>query len=222
MAQITLLIDSSFPVIQVGLLKEKEWLMFYHREKPALEAIFEGVDGCLNKIKASPQAINRLVLCEGPGSMLALRVATMFVNTWLNPLFAHKVQFYAYYSLCAQAALLIKSGKTPPFHLIAYFRSGLWSHLAVTDRDKFSSLNCITTEAIDSLKGKCFWLDSGKKAQPPSIPTEKISYDLRNLPTVLNHPELLHCKEKPAIFIPAKTPYAQWKKDRHRVLIPST
>lgn len=215
MLHTTLMIDSSFPTVQVGLLQEEQFT-FYHREKPALEAIFEGVDYCLNEATISFDTIERFVFCEGPGSMLGIRLAAMAIRAWQSPLATHQTPLYTYYSLCAQAALLIASGNVLPFHLIAYFRAGQWSHLYVTDKDKLGVPGCITSEAVECLKGKCFWLSSGKQTQSPPIFTDKIDYNLKGCSTILDYPGLLRFKEKPEVFSPLETSYAQWEGQRHR------
>ena len=101
-----LVIDASGPSVCVGLLADdRNWLA--HTEAPgaALECLFPAVEATLNTAQLRFEQLRSFIYCEGPGSVLGLRLCAMAIETW-SRLYPTAAQLYSYNSLQLCAALI--------------------------------------------------------------------------------------------------------------------
>ena len=97
-AKLSLLVDASTPLLQVGILGKNSWKSFHTSKKQALEGLFFAVMQTLEKVDQSLSSVDAIFFCEGPGSTLGLRISCAFVRTlqWAN----HPTpRFYKYNAL---------------------------------------------------------------------------------------------------------------------------
>ena len=98
-SQTLLLLDASTSVVQVGILYKGNWLAFCENKNESLNAIFIDTAKCLKKAQISMSQINGFLICEGPGSVLGLRLIIMAIKTWQSVLLPHPSKVYLYRNL---------------------------------------------------------------------------------------------------------------------------
>ena len=78
----SLVIDGSGSSVFAGLLDaEKRWLVKVSRDGTPLEALFPVVKVALTESGLSLTDIGSYIYCEGPGSVLGLRLCAMAIET---------------------------------------------------------------------------------------------------------------------------------------------
>ena len=85
-AKLSLLVDASTPILQVGVLGKNYWKSFYTSEKQALEGLFFSAKKTLEEVEQTLSSVDAIFFCEGPGSTLGLRISCAFIRTlqWAN------------------------------------------------------------------------------------------------------------------------------------------
>jgi tRNA threonylcarbamoyladenosine biosynthesis protein TsaB len=153
-----LVIDSASPQVVVGLDggtddAKPAW------SRHAVEAgigVFAGVEEVLRLTGTTLARIRAVVFCEGPGSLLGVRIAAMAIRTW-NATRAHDVSgaaapaCFAYRSLELAAADLVESGQTGAFSVITDARRSAWNTLEVSADGAFSGVRRTTANELETL-----------------------------------------------------------------------
>ena len=85
-AKLSLLVDASTSILQVGVLGKNHWKSFNTSEKQALEGLFFATKQTLKDVEQSLSSVDTIFFCEGPGSTLGLRISCAFIRTvqWAN------------------------------------------------------------------------------------------------------------------------------------------
>lgn len=76
--------------------------------------------------------LRTLVWCEGPGSLLGIRLAAMMVRTWMALPRTQPLRVFGYQSLALVAADLLSSGTRGPFQVCSDARRETWNVLSVS------------------------------------------------------------------------------------------
>lgn len=77
---LTLVIDASSPTLYVGVVEGDNWRVLKEKNIGALEGLF---DISKEIFKDYPlEKMEKIVLCEGPGRLMSLRVAAVAANEW--------------------------------------------------------------------------------------------------------------------------------------------
>ena len=209
-----LLIDTASPTVQVGLIKNGTWQGFCCSDQSALCALFQTIRVCFDQTQTNWRDVDGFIYCQGPGSTLGLRVATMAIKGWRQLPRLHLIPLYAYSSLDAAAAGLLREGIAPPWDIVAGYRSGQWHCLTMSAGKKSYSSTIITSETLKQKTTPCYGLNLGKTRATFPSNVNPLNYDLHDLPAVLH--SVLHPQKHPKPFSPNSPQYTRWEKQRHR------
>ena len=215
-AQTLLLLDASTLIVQTGILRDGAWLAYCENENESLNAIFKGSAECLKKAQCEFDAIDGFLLCEGPGSVLGLRLALMAVKTWRSLPSHRQSKVYLYRSLEVAAAMLSKQKAKPPFHLICDFKKDQWNLLTVRKDHRSQKMKQAPAQYLKNLTGPVWYIRQRKNAHLPPFQVKKFKYSLKTLPALLDQPQLFHSDHDLSQINPGKSEFAKWQAQRHR------
>ncbi|MCR5183350.1 MAG: hypothetical protein K6B46_01440 [Opitutales bacterium] len=213
------LLDASCPQgVAAGTLDAtgRAWKCFEIDRRPALEGLFAAV------ASAAPGfGGNGFLFCEGPGSILGIRIAAMAIRA---AAVLRERPVLAFQSLSLAARLILRAGLNAggnaPFAVVAESRMNCWNVLAADENgvpaEHFLELK---TEELSALPEQVFVLPQRRAVFPlagtPIDPLELLRAD----PAVFaDCPELLRdCGALPdAINTASAATYAKWTPGRHR------
>lgn len=217
-----LLIDASSPLsVIAGTLGENalSWKNFAEEKSAALEGVFSATE----KTCGEPAGF---LFCEGPGSILGIRIAAAAIRTRLAlDCAAGKPPrtVFAFGSLALAAALLRRAfPQENNFAVVAESRMNCWNVLKVENgvpAENFCEIK--TPELSENLPEKIFLLPAKRKL-PPALENAapcSVAELLKNDPAVFAEtPELLrNCGNAPdAVNTSDINSYARWTPSRHR------
>lgn len=92
--KLSLLIDGSLGKTQVGLMKNGVFSDFRISQSEVLEDMFDTVGEILEDNEVAFKSIDEYVYCEGPGSILGIRISCMAIRVWLSLFGNQKVLSY--------------------------------------------------------------------------------------------------------------------------------
>ena len=213
----TLLVDASSYRVQVGLMGDRSWEVFYCSDTESLEAIFEGVAHCLKSAVIRLEQLHAFALCSGPGSVLGIRLAAMAVQTWRRIHPDEEAILYDYRSLEAVAAILMHSGAATPFHVLATLSQHMWYCLTVQDIVRTGSIQSLCERDLKALPGKHYHLIQRRNGPAPPVSAEPLAYDLSSLPVVMDaNGGIFRTVQTPEFFADGRLLYRKWPGGRHR------
>ena len=210
-----LLLDASSPIVQVGLLEGKEWLAFRESKEEAIDSIFAGTSACLKEANITLKEVDGFIFCEGPGSILGIRLAAMAINGWRSRPAHRQAKVFSFRSLEAVVALLKHMGESMPFHIVSEYRQDRWHLVSVNEDGQCSDLTLVSAAALSKLQGSVYYLPRRKNGPVPPAFIQARAYSLRELPRVLNSANLLRPADKPEAYMPEKPVYVKWDAKRH-------
>ena len=128
-----LVIDGSGSSVFVGVLgKDGGWLAKSERKGAPLESLFPAVEAALETAQLTLEELRNFIYCEGPGSVLGLRLCAMAIETW-GRLYPKPAHYYAYNSLQLSAALIcVESPKIDNALLVSDWKKGTWNAVKIT------------------------------------------------------------------------------------------
>lgn len=220
-----LLLDASSPLsVTAGTLGEigREWRAFAEVKAAALEGVFSATE----QVGGNEETISGFLFCEGPGSILGIRVAAASVRARLALDSARGVPVrpvLAFRSLNLVAHLLVRAfPRERDFVVAAESRMNAWNILRVREGVPASDFEEIRTENADAFSSEKIFILPCRRALPnafaaaqPCVPAEL----LRNDPAIFSDvPALLHdCGGAPdAVNSSPLDSYARWTPERHR------
>jgi len=207
--QPALVIDASMPHVFVGIWRDGQWLATANPQVAALEGLALACEDCLQAAQLRLEDMQSFVHCEGPGSLLSLRIAAMTLRTWLSSPLLGQRPLYQYRSLPMLASTL-----SAPFDLIAPARRKLWWHLQSSDSP--SALAEIESSAVEALTGNLYYLPQRKGWHKPPPQAQQIQYSPKDFAPLFAQEGILQKVSQPTIF-PAEAPtYEKWTPERHR------
>lgn len=214
--QTLLLLDASTSIVQTGLLRDGNWLAFYENKNESLNAIFKDTNKCLKEAQADISNIDGFLVCEGPGSILGLRLVIMAVKTWRSTLFPRRSNVYLYRGLEIAAQLLLLQDIEPPLHLILYFKNDIWNLLTVDKDRSFQNLEQVNHQSLKKMPGPLWYIRQREKEEPPPLPVNEFKYSLKTLPALLSQPSFFRKIDDMNEIIPGKSEFSKWQVQRHR------
>lgn len=213
-----LLIDASSPnSVIVARLDEsgRVWADFSEEPEAALESIFTATE------KVCPQFNPAgFLFCEGPGSILGIRIAAAAVrgkNALGTP-----VPVFAFQSLHLIAALISRAfPQEKNFTVIAESRMNAWNILRVESGIPETQFREVKTPELGTLVRTKAFLLPRRRPVPPPVETTPVSPAelLKADPKIFSElPELLHeCGNTPdAVNTASASGYVKWTPERHR------
>lgn len=207
-----LVLDAASPVVTVGLVSRADgsggdWRTSRDEAGVALFGLTEQV---LRRADLRLAEVRTLIFCEGPGSLLGIRLAAMAIRTWLavaGP--AQAAAVFGYRSLALAAASLLADGTPPPFHVLSDARRQSWNLLSVStdgtlgEIARWPAANPLPAGSICKPEGFPNW-------QPLPPETTTASYDPRRLLELAERFPLLQRVSAPDAFLIATPSYREW------------
>jgi tRNA threonylcarbamoyladenosine biosynthesis protein TsaB len=208
-----LFFDASRPELAAGVLAEGRWLSLERAEGDAIALVPALAGKALAAAGlAAPSKAAAYAFCEGPGSLLSLRLAAMCINSWLAlPENAGK-KVLGYRSVEVAAALLALEEPGAAFRMATAVRRG--TYYFCDEKGEGGSLASAEELAASPVPVRILLQRrSGRDAEPgtPFAP------DLARLPQIFaSRPELFREKERAEVFAPLLSEYKLWEGARHR------
>ncbi|HLS27213.1 MAG TPA: hypothetical protein VK041_01070, partial [Opitutales bacterium] len=113
-AGLFLLIDAAGPLVQTALWSDGAWLRWIGSREEAGRSVFAGVQEIFRSEGISLKNLSGFFFCEGPGSMLGVRIAAMAIRGWQTML-DNPLPIFAYNSHALLARILLADSVSPPF-----------------------------------------------------------------------------------------------------------
>lgn len=220
-----LLIDASSPLfVIVGKLSEdgRSWTDFFEEKSPALEGVFSAI----GKKSESAESVHGFLFCEGPGSILGIRIAAAAIRAKLaldRAAGVPALPVFAFGSLRLAAMLLMRAQPTlKNFIVAAESRLNSCNILRVSDgvpAENFEEIKF--AEAGNFAAEKIFVLPARRALPEPFSLAEicSVAELLKNDPAVFaDNTGLAHdCGALPdALNSAPADSYARWSPSRAR------
>ncbi len=212
----TLLVDGSGACFYAGVLGSGgQWLAFKAADEPALESLFTTVEHVLQEAGIALEAIQSYLYCEGPGSVLGLRLCAMAIETWrrLQPT---PGATYGYKSLQLAAADLLHHTQLPQqVLLISDWKKDTWNGLKLSTGN-LPEVTPVSSGELADWSGPLYHLPARKGWQPPPANAVELSYQPQNLPDLLSVHGLVRATEGVTLYQSGLNTFQKWTPDRHR------
>lgn len=211
-----LIIDGSGSAVFAGVLgSDGTWLAKSNPKGAPLELLFPSVEAVLQDAGLKLSAVQSFVYCEGPGSVLGLRLCAMAVETW-SRLYPHSAHYLAYNTLQLCAQLLCKDTNLPAQALlVSDWKKGAWNAIHIHD-GQIGSTTVVDDNAIAEWAGAVYHLPQRKGWQKPPSNAQSITYTPERLPELLNDMNWLHSTAGVELYASGINTFAKWTPDRHR------
>lgn len=212
-----LLIDASSPVsIVVARLDSsgRSWGSFVEETSAALEGIFSASTRACPHLDAAG-----FLFCEGPGSILGIRIAAIAVrgrNALEKP-----IPVFSFQSLRLVATLIARAfPKEKNFVVLAESRMNAWNILRCQNGVPEADFHELKTAELNTLAEEKIFVLPQRRSQPPPVSNVPVNPTtlLRNDPAVFSDcPNLLHrCENPDATNTAPASGYTKWTPERHR------
>ncbi len=212
-----LVLDATTPTTQIGLLVKGNWIAFFSDgDSEALHAIFSGIRTCLQRARMDLAEVGAFCYCQGPGSVLGLRLTAMTLIGWRSQPPANQIPLFTYNSLFASMELLRQRGITPPFRVAAPVRADRWYTLRTFDQNGLHQPVIRSSRQLEAMSDPLWVLPQRKWGSRFLERANTIDYDLRQLDPATFETELMRPVEEPELLTPEEALYRKWTPQRHR------
>lgn len=209
-----LFLDACSPKVQIGILHKNKWIGYFKSEEQALQSLFQGIEISLKMAGIEFEQVTGFAYCEGPGSLLGIRLAAMAIRGWkeLN-LFKDK-EVYKYNSFEVSLELIRKFySNEGPYCIISRSRSGIWNILTSEERIRVHEIGA---EELKKFKGTLWYFQQKKLiSEVNDLELRRFDYNLENCPECFSKLELLSIVKEPDALIVKETKYVKWDLKRH-------
>lgn len=205
-----LLLDAGLPALYAGVLRNGEWLALERRWGSAGEELFAAVREALAASGVGLDGLAGFLYCEGPGSILGMRIAAMAVRVWRRRT-TGRLPCLAYGNLELLAVALLENGETPPFAVFSDARRGHWNCLEVSGTGRFSALRRVSDEELAGIRPPLWRAPEASPVRPAPAPADTPPYDLEpGAPWFTRYPLLREVEEpEPRVLRPPE--YRKWR-----------
>lgn len=212
-----LVIDGSSTCFFAGALGDDgSWLASRTANEPALESLFKTVDAVLAEACIGLEQIQAYIYCEGPGSVLGLRLCSMAIETW-RQLEPNPPKVYAYKSLKLTAATLLNAQQTSETALlVSDWKKDSWNSIKICGQAIDAEVSPISSEELTDWQGPLYHLPARKGWQKPPEGAIKLSYEPEHLAKLLNTPGLIRETERVELYQSGINTFQKWAPERHR------
>ena len=211
-----LVIDGSGASIFVGLLGTNgKWLAQVHQKSAPLEGLFTSVESALYSAQCQITDIRSFIYCEGPGSVLGLRLCAMAIQTWGRLCeCASTASYLSYNSLELTAALMVLD--IPGINdalLISDWKKNAWNSILIKE-DQSGAIVTLDNQAVSNWeKGSLFYLPQRKGWQIVPEHATTLEYSPQRLTEVM---QLLKKTKKIELYASNMNVFQKWVPQRHR------
>lgn len=220
-------LDAASPRLSAGLILEGEFAgasgqpgligRWRQSDEEAGVALFRTTDALLHEVGLKLTDVRAIVFCDGPGSLLGVRLVAMALRTWMalpRGTATEPLRVWAYRSLALIAADLLAGGVNPPFHVCTDARRDSWNLLSVT-ADGSASNDTIRRVPAAGLPapeaGTLFHPETFPHWQPLPAHARPAPYRPQHAPALLaRFPQLLHATDAPDAFLTEAPTYRTW------------
>lgn len=212
----TLIIDGSGSALFAGLLDARgAWQATALRECAALEGIFPAVTDVLQAADRNLSEVDAYIYCEGPGSVLSLRLCAMAIETWRR-LLPKPAALYKYNSLQLMAQRLLAEAPEPHgARIVSDWKKGAWNSLTFQD-NAVGAVEVLDDEALAAWSGPLYHLPQRKGWQSPPPAATTLDYDPACLDRLHTRPGLLHPINSVELYSAGVNTFQKWTPARHR------
>jgi tRNA threonylcarbamoyladenosine biosynthesis protein TsaB len=211
-----LYVDAASPVVAVGLQTDPapESAIWRHVKAEADVAMFQAAEELLRKSALTVADLRTIVFCEGPGSLLGIRLAAMMIRTWSILPREHPLSVFGYRSLPLLAADLLDSSKAPPFRIITDARRQSWNVLPISATGEVGEIARVRTTELHADEGAVFYPQEFRSWQPMPNWAQAGSYRPETIATFGAMSGLLHPVESPDAFMTEMPTYKTWEPNQ--------
>jgi tRNA threonylcarbamoyladenosine biosynthesis protein TsaB len=188
------------------------WLACSETGGAALESLFPTVEATLKAAQLSLADLRSFIYCEGPGSVLGLRLCAMAIETW-SRLYPQSAHYYAYNSLQLTAALICADA--PDLDnalLVSDWKKGAWNAVAIKDGQP-GATEVADDAMITSWTGPLYHLPQRKGWQKPPANATPVAYSPNRLPETWHLPTPTKGVE---LYASGINVFKKWTPERHR------
>ncbi len=210
-----LFLDTSSSQVEVGVIRNKQWLSRKTSSEPALESLFSMVDECLAIADTSLKELEGVVFCSGPGSMLGARVTSVAIKTW-SLLREKALDVYNYENLYWLALSFSKATSEKTFSICSFWKRDHWNVLNV-ENGEFDKIKVLTGENLSNLSGSLHYYKQRDNSPDPSVEYSFILNELETFPQFSEALCLLTKSDEPTIYTQQSTVYKKWEPSFHQV-----
>jgi tRNA threonylcarbamoyladenosine biosynthesis protein TsaB len=211
-----LVIDGSGGSVFCGILDpQNHWRSRVNLEGGPLEKLFPAVDAVLDEAGLGLSDLGGFYYCEGPGSVLGLRLCAMAIETWVR-LYPKATELYAYNSLqlCAHSLLHGSEGLETAL-IVADWKKGAWNALKIENAQAGTVEVCDDAALLD-WKGPLYHLPQRKGWQAPPRGALTLTYDPGQLSDLNSAPTLLRQTDSVELYNSGINTFQKWTAERHR------
>jgi len=211
-------LDASGTRVFCGIHQGDRWEASFYSDAEALEAIFSGAEAVGFRDYFERGRLAGLICCNGPGSILGIRLALMACAGWRSLPGLRAAPVLSYQSLHAAAALLLEAGTAAPdlFSVISEFRKGRWNRLDVRAGVPIGPIYLDNLESIGALSHPVFSLRQRHRAAPPPANARAMEYDPGIDGRWLHRIPLQRWERAPEVYVAEEPTFVKWTPDRHR------
>lgn len=207
----TLHLDAASPAICVGLsMSDDEKPCWIRVRDEAGVALFRAVETLLSEQRVPVADVETAIFCEGPGSLLGVRLAAMALRTWGSLPRKKPLRVSGYRSLELIAATLLDRGEVGPFHVIADGRRATWNVLSVGEDGSWGAIRRHgAAEPLPAARSVFHPRDFPLwQALPPGVMA--VDYEPERLSALANRFSLLRPVSAPDAFMTEMPTYREW------------
>lgn len=207
----TLFLDAASPAVSVGLrVGDEASGTWQHAHDEAGVALFRSIDLLTRARGVGVAEITSVVFCEGPGSLLGVRLAAMALRTWIAVPREKPLQVFAYRSLELVAASLLAHGRAAPFHVIVDGRRATWNALSVDATGAWQPIRRRPATEVFPNGEAVFHPEGFPLWQTLPAGAQSVHYDPMALPGLAERFSLLRPVALPDAFMIEMPTYREW------------
>ena len=212
--RMALVIDGSGASVFAGLLgTDGKWLSQINPKSAPLEGLFPAVEAVLRSAQCQISDVHDFIYCEGPGSVLGLRLCAMSIQTW-GHLCEPDVHYFAFNSLELTAALIVSNApEMDQALLISDWKKNAWNSIPIKEGQP-GTMTTLDNHAVSNWKeGPLFYLPQRKGWQKVPENSITLEYSPHRLPEAMH---LLKKTKKIELYTTNMNVFKKWVPQRHR------
>lgn len=211
-----LFLDASSPTVQVGVLYKNKWVGYFRSKEEVLQSLFQGVEISLKMAGMELEEITGFAYCEGPGSLLGVRVVAMAIRGWMELEFFKEKKVYGYNSFEVSLELIRKLyGHDSFYYVVSGSRKGVWNILG---SEAEGNVYEIEEEELKKLKRDLWYFKQRKLLfKEGDLHLREFDYNLENCAESFKEKRLLRIMEEPDVLSVREPEYVKWDSKRHQM-----
>lgn len=211
-----LFLDASSPMVQVGILHQNKWIGYFKSKEQVLQSLFQGVEVSLKMAGMELEEITSFAYCEGPGSLLGIRVVAMAIRGWIELEIFKDKEVYGYNSFELSLELIKKVyNYDGSYYVVSGARKGVWNILGSEEN---GNVREIEDSELKKLRGDLWYFKQRKlSSEERDLDLREFDYNLENCAESFEEKELLRKIEEPDVLFVREQEYVKWDSKRHQM-----